>query len=103
MIYCNCVPVCLSVCVCQTEHKYAVPCSINTNKLMTGITYCHLYNNERGYYPANSEMARVLVSHGAHVNLHGGSDSWTPLFYAAMAGKVILQAVCLSVLSIDIF
>ncbi len=38
-------------------------------------------------------MARLLVSHGADVNLHGGSDSWTPLFYAAMAGEGNSSAV----------
>lgn len=36
-----------------------------------------------------SAIVRVLVSHGADLNLHGGSDGWTPLFYAAMAGILI--------------
>ena len=31
-------------------------------------------------------MVVLLVSHGADVNLHGGSDGWTPLLYSAMAG-----------------
>ena len=34
-----------------------------------------------------SAIVRALASHGADLNLHGGSDGWTPLFYAAMAGK----------------
>ena len=29
---------------------------------------------------------KLLVSHGADANIHGGSDSWSPLFYASMAG-----------------
>ena len=39
-------------------------------------------------YPLSSfsEMVVLLVSHGADVNLHGGSDGWTPLLYSAMAG-----------------
>lgn len=35
-----------------------------------------------------SKMVRVLVSHGASIGLRGGSDSWTPLMYAAMAGAL---------------
>lgn len=34
----------------------------------------------------HSEMVQVLVAHGASIGLRGGSDSWTPLMYAAMAG-----------------
>ena len=33
------------------------------------------------------EMVKLLVTHGANINLHGGSDWWTPLFYASMAGS----------------
>ena len=36
--------------------------------------------------PNTREMVKLLVTHGANINLHGGSDWWTPLFYAAMAG-----------------
>lgn len=36
----------------------------------------------------DSEMVRVLVAHGASIGLRGGSDSWTPLMYAAMAGAL---------------
>ena len=28
------------------------------------------------------------MAHGASIGLRGGSDSWTPLMYAAMAGKL---------------
>ena len=31
-------------------------------------------------------MARLLVAHGADVNLHGGSDSWTPLSHGWLVG-----------------
>ena len=34
----------------------------------------------------SSEMVKVLVAHGASIDLRGGSDSWTPLMYSAMAG-----------------
>ena len=34
----------------------------------------------------SSDMVQLLVSYGATVDIRGGSDSWTPLFYAAMAG-----------------
>ena len=33
-----------------------------------------------------SEMARLLVAHGADVNLHGDSDSWTPLSHGWLVG-----------------
>ena len=29
---------------------------------------------------------RLLVSHGAMINLLGGVDEWTPLFFSALAG-----------------
>ncbi len=32
---------------------------------------------------------RLLVAHGASLDLNGGSDSWVPLMYAAMAGMLI--------------
>ncbi len=31
---------------------------------------------------------QLLVSHGASIDLRGGTDSWTPLMYAAMAGEM---------------
>ena len=36
--------------------------------------------------PNTREMVKILVTHGANINLHGGSDWCTPLFYAVMAG-----------------
>lgn len=45
-------------------------------------SYVPHYNNS-----VCSGIVRVLVSHGADLNVHGGSDGWTPLFYAAMAGN----------------
>ena len=47
--------------------------------------------------PSSSELAQLLISHGASVNLHGGRDAWTPLFYAAMAGHTALVEFLLSV------
>ena len=43
-----------------------------------------------------SPIAQVLVSSGATVDLTGGSENWTPLFYAAMAGEsyIILCVNC---------
>lgn len=38
----------------------------------------------------SSEMVKVLVAHGASIDLRGGSDSWTPLMYAAMAGMLLI-------------
>ena len=36
---------------------------------------------------------RLLVANGASIDLHGGSDSWTPLMYAAMAGMWYILCV----------
>ena len=43
------------------------------------------------------ELVELLISHGADVNLHGGCDGWTPLFYAAMAGHSDLVEFLLAV------
>ena len=40
---------------------------------------------------------QLLISHGADVNLRGGCDGWTPIFYAAMAGHSILVEFLLEV------
>ena len=42
-------------------------------------------------------MVRVLVAHGASIDLQGGSDSWTPLMYAAMAGMYVRMSACMYV------
>ena len=55
-----------------------------THTLSHTHTYTHTYKH-------TSAMAHVLVAHGADINLHGGSDSWTPLFYAAMAGEKCIR------------
>ena len=34
------------------------------------------------------EFVKLLLSHGANVNLPGGVDNWTPLFFAALAGMI---------------
>ena len=39
----------------------------------------------------------LLISHGADVNLRGGCDGWTPIFYAAMAGHSSLVEFLLAV------
>lgn len=44
------------------------------------------------------ELVQLLVSHGSHVDIHGGSDAWTPLFYAAIAGIWKLMYVLLLLL-----
>lgn len=46
---------------------------------------------------------RVLVSHGADLNVHGGSDGWTPLFYAAMAGNSPLGCVHVPLLIVKVY
>ena len=43
------------------------------------------------------ELVQLLISHGADVNLPGGRDGWTPLFYAAMAGHSDLVEFLLAV------
>ena len=43
------------------------------------------------------EMVQLLISYGANVNLRGGCDGWTPVFYAAMAGHSALVEFLLSV------
>ena len=43
------------------------------------------------------ELVEVLISHGANVNLRGGCDGWTPVFYAAMAGHSNLVEFLLTV------
>ena len=40
---------------------------------------------------------QLLISHGADVNLRGGCDGWTPIFYAAMAGHSVLVEFLLEV------
>jgi ankyrin repeat protein len=34
----------------------------------------------------HEQLVRLLVSHGATINLPGGVDDWTPLFFSALAG-----------------
>lgn len=50
--------------------------------------------NGRGMSPlhiaaasGNEQLIRLLVCHGANVNIIGSVDKWTPLFYAALSGK----------------
>ena len=43
------------------------------------------------------ELMERLISHGADVNLRGGCDGWTPIFYAAMAGHSSLVEFLLAV------
>jgi ankyrin repeat protein len=45
----------------------------------------------------NMELVELLISHGADVNLRGGCDGWTPIFYAAMAGHSSLVEFLLAV------
>ena len=33
-----------------------------------------------------SDLVKLLIEHGADVNIIGGSNQWTPLFYAAQSG-----------------
>ena len=35
-----------------------------------------------------SDLVKLLIEHGADVNIIGGSNQWTPLFYAAQSGHV---------------
>ncbi len=35
----------------------------------------------------------MLVSSGATVDITGGSENWTPLFYAAMAGQILITMI----------
>ena len=35
-----------------------------------------------------SNHVKLLIEHGADVNIRGGSNQWTPLFYAAQSGHV---------------
>ena len=45
---------------------------------MTSLWYsCH-YSN----------LVKLLIEHGADVNIIGGNNQWTPLFYAAQSGHV---------------
>eukprot|EP00795_Rhopilema_esculentum_P014481 gene14481-5544_t len=51
--------------------------------------------NEQGHAPlhlasaaGNLELVQLLVSHGATIEIPGGLDKWTALFYAALAGHV---------------
>ena len=43
------------------------------------------------------ELVELLISHGADVNLRGGCDGWTPLFYAALAGHSAVVEFLLAV------
>ncbi|XP_062519809.1 poly [ADP-ribose] polymerase tankyrase-1-like isoform X2 [Corticium candelabrum] len=45
----------------------------------------------------HEQLVRLLVSHGAMINLLGGVDEWTPLFFSALAGHVGVTAFLLSV------
>jgi ankyrin repeat protein len=45
----------------------------------------------------HEQLVRLLVSHGATINLPGGVDDWTPLFFSALAGHVGISEFLLSV------
>ena len=44
-----------------------------------------------------SDHVKLLVEHGADVNLIGGSNQWTPLFYAAVSGHQPLVELLLEI------
>ena len=58
---------------------------------MSTLCMCMLY-----LYVAR-QLVELLILHGADMNLHGGADGWTPLFYAAMSGHSSLVEFLLSV------
>ena len=43
------------------------------------------------------ELVQVLVSYGATVDMTGGLDKWTALFYAALAGHVEVVGFLLAI------
>ncbi len=94
---CVCVRMCVCVCVCVRVRTCVRACVRDLDsKAYLKILNTFPYVLSSPSSSTRSEMARLLVSHGADVNLHGGSDSWTPLFYAAMAGEGNSIAVCTS-------
>ena len=44
-----------------------------------------------------SDHVKLLVEHGANVNLIGGSNQWSPLFYAAVSGHQLLVKLLLEI------
>ena len=43
------------------------------------------------------ELVQLLVSYGATVNMPGGLDKWTALFYAALAGQIEVVGFLLAI------
>jgi len=43
------------------------------------------------------DHVKLLVEHGANVNLIGGSNQWSPLFYAAVSGHQLLVELLLEI------
>lgn len=44
-----------------------------------------------------SDHVKLLVEHGADVNIKGGTNQWTPLFYAAQSGHVTAVRLLLNI------
>lgn len=44
-----------------------------------------------------SDHVKLLVEHGADVNITGGTKQWTPLFYAAQSGHVTVVELLLDI------
>ena len=44
-----------------------------------------------------SDHVKLLVENGANVNLIGGSNQWSPLFYAAVSGHQLLVKLLLEI------
>jgi len=44
-----------------------------------------------------SDHVKLLVEHGADVNFRGGTNQWTPLFYAAQSGHSTVVKLLLDI------
>ena len=44
-----------------------------------------------------SDHVKLLVEHGADVNIKGGTNQWTPLFYAAQSGHEAVVELLLDI------
>ncbi|XP_065919951.1 ankyrin-3-like isoform X2 [Dysidea avara] len=77
---------------------------LNTKRKSVGQDRIFDQRNEQGHAPLHIacvlgfiDHVKLLVEHGADVNLIGGSNQWTPLFYAAVSGHQPLVELLLEI------